>query len=469
MKNNFFMLLAGLFIITACKDNTNSENSKEYAIISGEVTNYNGWLKLRNEQEEHELRINDNGVFSDTIPLKNPMRYSLENSVNSSAKIYLAPGANLSITIKGDNLTENMSFSGDGSFENNYLQKKDELLLRYLKNDYNEEVPKPLSEKIADIEKLHENIVGELESSKNLSENFITVEKKQLHYMLLNKISDQVLYYPFEKEGEKNVIPEKYASELKNLPIDRESDFRSSESYRSLVFNRISTKSMKRISQDTLADFRGIEIAEINKIPNNYIKGEIAFVNAKLSIQSSETKDPEELANIRDQYIPLIESEKRKTELQEVYELKSANTPGMPSPQFIGYENYKGGANSLNDFLGKYIYIDIWATWCSPCVAEIPYFEKLEKEYHDKNIAFVSISIDSKRDYDKWRKMIEEKHMKGVQLLADKDYDSDFIKAYNIYGIPKFILLDPEGLIINADAPRPSQIVGTSWLDEQGI
>ncbi len=469
MKNNFFILFTSLFIIAACKDNAKNEDSKQYVIISGEVTNYSGWLKLHNDKENYELKLSDNGVFLDTINLKTPTRYSIDNSVNSSAKIYLEPGNNLNIKINGDNLTENISFSGDGALENEYLKKKNEVLFDYLKEEYNEKTPKPVNEKIADIEKLHEKMLAELEQLENPSENFITTEKKQLHYMLLDNVNIQVMFHPEENVDDKNALSEKYVSEIKNLPMDRESDFRSSENYRSLLFTKIMNKSMGRESQDTLPDFRGTEIAEINKIPNSYIKSEIAFENAKASIQLSEAKDSQELGRIRDQYMPLIESDKRKKELQDIYELKSANAPGMASPQFIAYENYAGGKNSLSDFLGKYVYIDIWATWCSPCVAEIPYLEKLEKKYHDKNIAFVSISIDSKRGYDKWRKMIKEKQMKGVQLIADKDYDSDFIKAYNINGIPKFILLDPKGLILNADASRPSQIVETSWLDDYGI
>jgi hypothetical protein len=53
--------------------------------------------------------------------------------------------------------------------------------------------------------------------------------------------------------------------------------------------------------------------------------------------------------------------------------------------------------------------------------------------------------------------MIKDKNMSGIQLLADKDYDSQFIRDYFIYGIPRFILLDPNGNIVNYDAPRPSE------------
>ena len=129
---------------------------------------------------------------------------------------------------------------------------------------------------------------------------------------------------------------------------------------------------------------------------------------------------------------------------------------GDPSPKFLDYENYAGGKMSLDDLKGKYVYIDVWATWCGPCIAEVPSLKKIEKKYHGKNIEFVSISVDMPKNYDKWKKMIEEKKLSGIQLFADNSFNSNFVKGYSIQGIPRFILIDPKGNIVHSDAPRPS-------------
>jgi thiol-disulfide isomerase/thioredoxin len=136
--------------------------------------------------------------------------------------------------------------------------------------------------------------------------------------------------------------------------------------------------------------------------------------------------------------------------------LSTVLSKGNVSPKFVGYENNVGGKTSLNDLKGKYVYIDVWATWCGPCIAEIPFLKKLEKAYHGKMIDFVSLSIDEPKDYDKWKSMIKEKELGGIQLLADNTHKSDFIQDYKINGIPRFILIDPEGNIISPNAPRPS-------------
>lgn len=128
------------------------------------------------------------------------------------------------------------------------------------------------------------------------------------------------------------------------------------------------------------------------------------------------------------------------------------NTMSAP----FDYLNFKGGNTKLSDFKGKYVYIDVWATWCGPCRAEIPFLKKVEEKYQGKNIAFVSISVDVQKDFEKWKKFVDEKQLGGVQLFADKDWNSDFMKSYSINSIPRFILIDPTGKIVSADASRPS-------------
>lgn len=147
---------------------------------------------------------------------------------------------------------------------------------------------------------------------------------------------------------------------------------------------------------------------------------------------------------------------------------------GKKSPKFNGYLNFKGGKNSLDSFKGKYVYIDVWATWCNPCIAEIPSLKRLEKKYHNKNINFVSISIDDKRTagswdnaLSKWKAMVKDKNLTGTQLYAGQDIE--FMKEYMVTGIPRFILIDPKGNIVDANAPRPSNPALEKLFNELGI
>lgn len=126
--------------------------------------------------------------------------------------------------------------------------------------------------------------------------------------------------------------------------------------------------------------------------------------------------------------------------------------PGTPSPA-LSAESIDGTTVTLDDFRGKYILIDVWATWCGPCRAEIPYLKALEEKLHGKNIAFVSVSVDSGKE--KWNETVKADAMTGVQAwIGPKD---DFVTAYAITSIPRFILLDTNGNILDPNMKlRPS-------------
>ena len=125
---------------------------------------------------------------------------------------------------------------------------------------------------------------------------------------------------------------------------------------------------------------------------------------------------------------------------------------GMTSPDFK-YKDVNGKTVSLKDLRGKYVYIDVWATWCTPCRGELPYLKELEKKLEGKNICFLSISCD--KDVEKWKQMVKDEELGGIHVNTGGD--QVFMKAYGIKGIPRFILLDKEGKIVNLEMTRPSQ------------
>ena len=129
--------------------------------------------------------------------------------------------------------------------------------------------------------------------------------------------------------------------------------------------------------------------------------------------------------------------------------------PGSPAPD-IKLLSPDGKAFSFASFKGKYIYIDFWATWCGPCIKEIPSLIELEKEYHGKDIAFVSISFDKDADVPKWKNFIKKNTMGNIQLWANTEGNKRLTKSWNISSIPRFVILDREGKVVDSNAPFPS-------------
>ncbi|MBK8496857.1 MAG: TlpA family protein disulfide reductase [Chitinophagaceae bacterium] len=98
----------------------------------------------------------------------------------------------------------------------------------------------------------------------------------------------------------------------------------------------------------------------------------------------------------------------------------------------------------------KYYIIDFWATWCAPCIAELPELEKLYAKFKDRDLEIVSISIDKTKDAVK---RFREKRfaMPWQHVVLDKGYDDPLLKALDIGTIPRIVLIDPRGVIIGSD------------------
>ncbi len=229
----------------------------------------------------------------------------------------------------------------------------------------------------------------------------------------------------------------------------------------------------KSLKEEQLIDVEALsKIADMETLEAKLdgIKTELSeFYNSNKTIDTSITNDASK--NLE----PMLKS--LKSYIGGSIALKNELPKGSPSPTFSDYENYDGTTTSLSDLAGKYVYIDVWATWCGPCKAEIPFLKEIEKEYHGKDIQFVSLSIDDDRSHggswdkarEDWKAMIADKELGGIQIFAPKGWQTEFIQAYKINGIPRFILIDPAGNVVSPDAPRPSSNELKELLTELNI
>ena len=160
-----------------------------------------------------------------------------------------------------------------------------------------------------------------------------------------------------------------------------------------------------------------------------------------------------ELEEIVKSYMDSCQTPEYKLSVGNIFNKKMQLAPGKPAPVFV-CKDINGKDFSLENFRGKLVYIDFWATWCGPCRHELPYLEELQKDFKGKNIVFVSISLDDNKAA--WEKMVKEKQMKGVQLYGEGAWKSFPATSYQIKGIPTFFLVDAKGNIIKPNAPRPS-------------
>jgi thiol-disulfide isomerase/thioredoxin len=143
-----------------------------------------------------------------------------------------------------------------------------------------------------------------------------------------------------------------------------------------------------------------------------------------------------------------IESEVLRRIFMDRLDRNMRFTGGKPAVDFP-VTDMEGTVGMLSDYKGSVMYVDVWATWCGPCIAQAPYFRELSEKY--PAIRFVALSTDDKRET--WENYMEGKdHGRILELWAEPDMR----KKWNISGIPRFLLIDADFNIISTDAPRPT-------------
>ena len=159
-----------------------------------------------------------------------------------------------------------------------------------------------------------------------------------------------------------------------------------------------------------------------------------------------------------DTFINTVSNDSLRKEIIDKFQ-KNPAKKGMLSQNFefkdIDDKNY-----SLDQFKGKLIYIDLWASWCSPCISEFKHLKKLKQQYSDQ-INFVGIAW--KDDLENWKYTLSKHNLDGIQLFSETT-DDPFFKFYNVNFIPRFILLDVNGHVLDGSALPPSKINFDDWL-----
>ncbi|PWN64257.1 thioredoxin-like domain-containing protein [Chryseobacterium viscerum] len=135
---------------------------------------------------------------------------------------------------------------------------------------------------------------------------------------------------------------------------------------------------------------------------------------------------------------------------------------GAPFPDMKLLQD-NGSFQNLSKYKGKYVVIDLWASWCGPCKQIRPVFEKRSYQYRNyKNIQFISISLDE--DKSKWQNYLKTKPSNVPQYWLTNAIQ--FMNTYKILYIPRFIIIDPEGKIFNFDSPFPDEDNFVEILDK---
>lgn len=193
-------------------------------------------------------------------------------------------------------------------------------------------------------------------------------------------------------------------------------------------------------------------VAEMNYIGEHYKSDKVrqALIH-HLALTYVEGNGTDNISDLENVYYAYVTSPALLAAYRQARARWDVAAAGRPSPDFTGVD-IDGRPHTLRDFRGKYVYIDMWATWCAPCRKELPFLKQLAERFAGRNICFLGLSIDE--DKAKWEARVRDGGLCGTQLHIGSG--TQFQRDYKIGGIPHFILLDPLGRIVSASMTRPS-------------
>ncbi|MEG2277745.1 MAG: TlpA disulfide reductase family protein [Odoribacter sp.] len=391
---------------------------------------YDGTASMIGDSRNVILRTDTEGRFDTLLPLERSEFYSISRNT-----LYLSPGDDIEVVITQNN--QEAQFKGKGAEANIYM--KDRLFPKggsYLEGGAN--VKENFRQTRQVIERLAEIREEQLANLKGVSTEFKELERARIYADVINSYfyyNSYALEYKGKsqeeiREAERRNLLEVVPSINEKVKYLNDDRFLNVAVVRNILFYRedpayeVCLKNYKQTR-------RSYELYEgykrVSALRQNLNQKVVDDIRAYI----------EEMSQV-DFAIEL------KTKLNQAARLLS----GQLAPDFVMIDT-AGNRKLLSDFKGEIIYMDLWATWCGPCIQESPAFTKLSKKY--PSIRFLQISRDEQKE--SWLSYLKHK---SHTLPQYNSVDTRLIEGWQLFYIPRFILIDKEQKIINAYAPRPS-------------
>jgi len=436
--------------------------------VSGQIKNFkNDSIRITGYVDGLEVifgkaSLDKNGFFKTQFECTAAGKANFEHG-GEYAFLFLTPGDSLNIKLDTKQFDETIIFSGKGAEANNYLAKK----TLNLNEDELSSSKWPAIKKLDEMAFLNfadsiKNIYKtfyEKNYNKNFSKAFNDYQLAEIEY---GSAYDKLNYFGLHsylnklKTKVKNKDPH-YFDFLSSIKIQNPEALSVPE-YRNFLtsyFDKVINDSLFKSDTVYSEDRTKRHVSAVYELQKKKLTGEVRenilynTINNYLNNYSDLS-----LADflIRD-YKSLKPGFQYLEKLEKVYTLKSKLAKGKPAIGFT-YPDLEGKKVSLSDLKGKYVYVDLWASWCVPCKRELPYSKKIVEKFKDKNIAFVFISIDENEEA--WKNAVKNENIAGINLLAKQGFNAEVIKDYGVNGIPHYLLIDRDGNIISSNAKRPS-------------
>jgi len=396
-----------------------------------------------------EIPITDNRFHVSTDKAI-PAGAYLFNVGSITQQVFFGNKDSLFLKIKTDGRSNRVDITGNRMAENEYLRNgrdgNDGGDIYYLENYGYEMKPKAYANEVMRLWNKNVDWLNNFKTADNLKpgDDFIALQKKLISLFYLKLLDTRyVQWFRIYHPNETLEYP-KSVEAIRNTANYNDSTLISYSQYRNNFADYFQQKYRLSLSNDS---------AYISKLSTVLPAGAVRdyLIYNKLKEAIGRIRDTTRREILIAKFVPMIAQPKIQQVLLAQHFLLKSLGRGRQAPDFVTIALNKD-TFSLKNFQGKYVVIDVWATWCGPCRVQSPSFELLAEQYTSPSVAFVALSIDDNKWA--WQNEASEKSLGVMQLrVNDKNI---FGQAYGIEYIPRYILLGPDGKIINAQMPEPS-------------
>lgn len=154
-------------------------------------------------------------------------------------------------------------------------------------------------------------------------------------------------------------------------------------------------------------------------------------------------------------YIELLESEKKSKENISLLKNKEFSE-GIKLRDFSSSKGADFLRTIIQKYPGKVLYVDIWAPWCGPCMKEMFYSNELQKKYENNEVEFIYLGVSCNKDA--WESSIARRKLTGEHYFLEDEQRDQLFKMFEFSGIPRYLIINKKGIVVNSNAPRPSNV-----------
>jgi len=429
MLRQYFFLLGAFLLITfsgeAQTGKVSIRGTLKHFTNQDEIADASEYSELLPPSQERIIIPDSTGAFTLQFKIDAPNYFHLGRNV-----LYLSPGDSIWTDIDYEDPMK-ATFSGKGSAANNYLKSTPFPHAGSYIEAGNELRPSA-QETINVIEAAIANRKKELDRLTGVTPTFKRLEYARIKADAINSYNYAAIYHRIVTRDTSGNFKKDLEKLDRPLLAEYSRNFVSASFLKLAVYRDIAVGLVKK----------GGPPADI-QIINDWYKA------SDLVEKMKEVNDKQGLRNYR-QRITEISTRHYRDALNKTLDKLLEFGRGDEAADFTA-RDITGNPVKLSSLKGKVLYVDIWATWCGPCMAEMPHFEALKEKYKDDPVvAFVSLSIDT--DDKAWQKSVEGRKAEGYQWLISRSK----LDTYNITGIPRTLLIDKGFKIIDLNAALPS-------------